>query len=82
MSILDSAVRITHQTKMSFNVKRKIQYKNKETCFKMLKARLYELKFRKESKKILKSLVLNRHRMGTSNKILCLQPYQLVKDLK
>ena len=81
----DSAVRITHlPTKIVVQCQNeRSQHKNKETCFKMLKARLYEHEIQKrdnESKKIDSS----KTDIGWGHQIrsYVLQPYQLVKDLR
>ena len=81
----DSAVRITHlPTKIVVQCQNeRSQHKNKETCYKMLKARLYEFEIQKrevESQKNLKS----KTDIGWGHQIrsYVLQPYQLVKDLR
>ncbi len=81
----DSAVRITHlPTKIVVQCQNeRSQHKNKETCFKMLKARLYEYEIQKretENKKELNS----KTDIGWGHQIrsYVLQPYQLVKDLR
>jgi len=81
----DSAVRITHlPTKIVVQCQNeRSQHKNKETCFKMLKARLYEHELQKREKK-------NQEELNTKTDIgwghqirsYVLQPYQLVKDLR
>ena len=60
----DSAVRITHlPTKIVVQCQNeRSQHKNKETCFKMLKARLYEFELQKKKenlKKLVKKLILD-----------------------
>jgi len=81
----DSAVRITHiPSKIVVQCQNeRSQHKNKETCFKMLKARLYEFEIQKrelESKKNLKS----KTDIGWGHQIrsYVLQPYRMVKDLR
>ena len=81
----DSAVRITHlPTKTVVQCQnQRSQHKNKETCYKMLKARLYEYEMQKreqENKKELNS----KTDIGWGHQIrsYVLQPYQLVKDLR
>ena len=81
----DSAVRITHlPTKIVVQCQnQRSQHKNKETCYKMLKARMYEYEMQKrdnENKKELNS----KTDIGWGHQIrsYVLQPYQLVKDLR
>ena len=81
----DSAVRITHlPTKIVVKCQNeRSQHKNKDTCYKMLKARLYEHKIQirdEENQKELKT----KTDIGWGHQIrsYVLQPYQLVKDLR
>ncbi len=81
----DSAVRITHlPSKIVVQCQNeRSQHKNKETCFKMLKARLYEyeLQIREEANQ---KELSNKTDIGWGHQIrsYVLQPYQLVKDLR
>ncbi len=81
----DSAVRITHiPTKIVVQCQNeRSQHKNKETCFKMLKARLYEYEIQKKEEANLKELN-SKTDIGWGHQIrsYVLQPYQLVKDLR
>ena len=81
----DSAVRITHiPTKIVVQCQNeRSQHKNKETCFKMLKARLYEYEMQKKEEENQKELS-NKTDIGWGHQIrsYVLQPYQLVKDLR
>ena len=81
----DSAVRITHlPTKIVVQCQNeRSQHKNKETCFKMLKARLYEYEIQKKEEETQKSLKTKTD-IGWGHQIrsYVLQPYQLVKDLR
>ena len=81
----DSAVRITHiPTKIVVQCQNeRSQHKNKDTCYKMLKARLYEHEIQKrdsENKKELSS----KTEIGWGHQIrsYVLKPYQLVKDMR
>ncbi len=81
----DSAVRITHiPTKVVVQCQNeRSQHKNKETCYKMLKARLYEYEIQKREKEDQKELS-SKTDIGWGHQIrsYVLQPYQLVKDLR
>ncbi len=81
----DSAVRITHlPTKIVVQCQNeRSQHKNKDTCYKMLKARLYEYQIQKREKENLKETNLKTD-IGWGHQIrsYILQPYQLVKDLR
>ena len=81
----DSAVRITHiPTKIVVQCQNeRSQHKNKETCYKMLKARLYEHELQKREEENQKALNLKTD-IGWGHQIrsYILQPYQLVKDLR
>ena len=81
----DSAVRITHlPTKIVVQCQNeRSQHKNKETCFKMLKARLYEHEIQKREAENQKQ-VSSKTDIGWGHQIrsYVLQPYQLVKDLR
>jgi peptide chain release factor 2 len=81
----DSAVRITHMpTKIVVQCQNeRSQHKNKETCFKMLKARLFEFEIQKREKDSEKN-ASTKTDIGWGHQIrsYVLQPYQLVKDLR
>ena len=81
----DSAVRITHlPTKIVVQCQNeRSQHKNKETCYKMLKARLYEHEMQKKEEENQKELN-SKTDIGWGHQIrsYVLQPYQLVKDLR
>tara|TARA_Y100000590_G_C15695357_1_gene1004928 strand:+ start:450 stop:1502 length:1053 start_codon:yes stop_codon:yes gene_type:complete len=81
----DSAVRITH---LPTNIvvqcqNERSQHKNKETCFNMLKARLYKYEIQKKEKES-ENLAKSKTDIGWGHQIrsYVLQPYQLVKDLR
>jgi len=81
----DSAVRITH---LPTNIvvqcqNERSQHKNKETCFNMLKARLYKYEIEKKEKAS-ENLAKSKTEIGWGHQIrsYVLQPYQLVKDLR
>ena len=79
----DSAVRITHlPTKIVVQCQNeRSQHKNKETCFKMLKARLYEHEIQKREKENQKE-TNSKTDIGWGHQIrsYVLHPYRLVKD--
>ena len=81
----DSAVRITH---LPTNIvvqcqNERSQHKNKETCFNMLKARLYKYEMQKKDEAS-ENLAKSKTDIGWGHQIrsYVLQPYQLVKDLR
>ena len=81
----DSAVRITH---LPTNIvvqcqNERSQHKNKETCFNMLKARLYKHEIQKKDEAS-EDLAKSKTDIGWGHQIrsYVLQPYQLVKDLR
>ena len=81
----DSAVRITH---LPTNIvvqcqNERSQHKNKETCFNMLKARLYKYEIQKKERAS-ESIAKSKTDIGWGHQIrsYVLQPYQLVKDLR
>ena len=81
----DSAVRITHlPSKIVVQCQNeRSQHKNKETCFKMLKSRLYENEMQKREEEEKKE-INSKTDIGWGHQIrsYVLQPYQLVKDLR
>jgi len=81
----DSAVRITHiPTNIVVQCQNeRSQHKNKETCFNMLKARLYEYELKKKDESV-KNLEDSKTEIGWGHQIrsYVLQPYRLVKNLK
>ena len=81
----DSAVRITHlPTKIVVQCQNeRSQHKNKETCYKILKGRLYEYEMQKKEEENQKELTTKTD-IGWGHQIrsYVLQPYQLVKDLR
>ena len=81
----DSAVRITHlPSKIVVQCQNeRSQHKNKETCFKMLKAILYEHELKKREEKSNKE-ANSKTDIGWGYQIrsYVLQPYRLVKDLR
>ncbi len=81
----DSAVRITHlPSKIVVQCQNeRSQHKNKETCFKMLRARLYEHELKKREEKASKeSSSKTDIGWGYQIRSYVLQPYRLVKDLR
>ena len=81
----DSAVRITH---LPTNIvvqcqNERSQHKNKETCFNMLKARLYKYEMQKKDE-LSENLAKTKTDIGWGHQIrsYVLQPYQLVKDMR
>ena len=82
----DSAVRITHlPSKIVVQCQNeRSQHKNKETCFRMLKSRLYENEMQKREEEEKKKQINSKTDIGWGHQIrsYVLQPYQLVKDLR
>jgi len=85
VNVTDSAVRITHTpTKIVVQCQnQRSQHKNKETCYKMLKARLYEHEIQKREEQEEKK-VSSKTDIGWGHQIrsYVLHPYRLVKDLR
>ena len=81
----DSAVRITHlPTSIVVQCQNeRSQHKNKETCFNMLKARLYNYEIQKKEEES-ENLAKSKTEIGWGHQIrsYVLQPYRLVKDLR
>ena len=79
----DSAVRVTHlPTKIVVQCQNeRSQHKNKETCMRMLKARLYDFELKKKEKEA-KNFENEKTDIGWGHQIrsYILHPYRLVKD--
>ncbi len=81
----DSAVRLTHMpTGIVVQCQNdRSQHRNKETAYKMLKARLYELELRKqEAERDATNATKSDIGWGSQIRNYVLQPYQLVKDVR
>jgi len=81
----DSAVRITHlptNTVVSCQSERS-QHKNKATCMKLLKAKLYDIEVEKQREELAK-IAGERKKIDFGSQIrnYVMQPYQLVKDVR
>jgi len=85
VNVTDSAVRITHKpTKIVVQCQnQRSQHKNKETCYKILKARLYEHAIQEREEEEQKN-ISTKTDIGWGHQIrsYVLQPYRLVKDLR
>ncbi len=81
----DSAVRITHEpTGIVVQCQnQRSQLQNRESCWKMLKARLYELELKKREEQS-QEIEASKTDIGWGHQIrsYVLQPYQMVKDLR
>ena len=81
----DSAVRMTHgPTGIVVQCQNdRSQHKNRATCLKMLKARLYELELKKREEQTLNQYE-NKSDIGWGHQIrsYVLHPYQMAKDLR
>ena len=81
----DSAIRITHiPTNIVVQCQNdRSQHRNRDSAFKMLKSRLYELELRKKQDKI-DAANATKTEIGWGNQIrsYVMQPYQMVKDLR
>ena len=79
----DSAVRITHiPSKIVVQCQNeRSQHKNKETCLKMLRARLYDFEIKKKEEKT-QTIESSKAEIGWGHQIrsYILHPYRLVKD--
>ncbi|MCW5715684.1 MAG: peptide chain release factor 2 [Bauldia sp.] len=81
----DSAIRLTHiPTGIAVACQsERSQHKNRETAWKMLKARLYELELEKREAELnAKNATKSEIGWGHQIRSYVLQPYQLVKDLR
>jgi peptide chain release factor 2 len=81
----DSAIRLTHiPTGIAVACQgERSQHKNRETAWKMLKARLYELELEKREAALnAKNATKSEIGWGHQIRSYVLQPYQLVKDLR
>jgi peptide chain release factor 2 len=80
----DSAVRITHIPTgiVAQCQNERSQYQNKETAFKILKARIYELERRKKEEELLKQHAGDKKRIefGSQIRSYVMHPYNMVKD--
>ena len=85
VNVTDSAVRITHlETGITVACQaERSQLQNKETCLKLLKAKLYELELKKKEDK-LKELGGEKKEIAWGSQIrnYVFQPYTLVKDTR
>jgi len=80
----DSAVRITHIPTgiVAQCQNERSQHQNKETAFKILKARIYELERRKQEEELLKQYAGTKKKIefGSQIRSYVMHPYNMVKD--